>query len=139
MPINFYSAYYASQRKDSTTHSPRACLPGGGWRIVNSRKVTFDNILISSKPLKVNRFVIEKEGVKQLVYYWFKQRDRIVTNEQMIKWYFFVDSIQKSRTDGALIRLTTIVPEGESMDVAEKRLVNFVGEISPIISEYVPD
>ncbi|MDH5388270.1 MAG: VPLPA-CTERM-specific exosortase XrtD [Gammaproteobacteria bacterium] len=137
--INFYSAYYESQRKDSTTHSPRACLPGGGWRVISSKKVTLDNVTISSIPLNVNRFVIEKDGVRQLVYYWFKQRDRIVTNEQMIKWYFFIDSIQKQRTDGALIRLTTVVPQGKSMDAADKRLTDFVSKISPIISEYVPD
>ena len=139
MLIGFYSAYYASQRKESTTHSPRACLPGGGWRVVNSRVVTLDGVTISSKPLKVNRFVIEKQGVRQLVYYWFKQRNRLVTNEQMIKLYFFMDSIQKQRTDGALIRLTTIIPEGGSMVAADKRLFDFAREISPIISEYVPD
>ena len=139
LPINFYSAYYASQRKESTTHSPRACLPGGGWRIESSNRVTLDDITISSIPLVVNRFVIEKQGVRQLVYYWFKQRDRIVNNEQMIKFYFFIDSIQKQRTDGALIRLTTIVPEGGSMVDADKRLVDFASEISAIIPDYVPD
>ena len=139
MLVNLYSAYYASQRKESTTHSPRACLPGGGWRVENSRTVTLDNITISSKPLKVNRFVIEKQGVRQLVYYWFKQRSRLVTNEQMIKLYFFIDSIQKQRTDGALIRLTTIVPEGGSMADADKRLTDFANEISEIIPDYVPD
>ena len=139
LPVNFYSAYYASQRKESTTHSPRACLPGGGWRIESSNRVTLDDITISSIPLVVNRFVIEKQGVRQLVYYWFKQRDRIVNNEQMIKFYFFIDSIQKQRTDGALIRLTTIVPEGGSMVDADKRLVDFASEISAIIPDYVPD
>jgi len=139
LPVNFYSAYYASQRKGSTTHSPKACLPGGGWRIVSSDTVALDGITISSKPLIVNRFVIEQRGVRQLVYYWFKQRDRIVTNEQMIKYYFLIDSLQKQRSDGALIRLTTIVPEGASLDDADKRLLDFTREISVIIPDYVPD
>jgi len=139
LPINFYSAYYESQRKESTTHSPRACLPGGGWYVESSNKVALDGITISSIPLVVNRFVIEKQGVRQLVYYWFKQRDRLLTNEQMIKIYFFIDSIQKQRTDGALIRLTTIIPEGGSIDDADKRLVDFASKIAAVIPEYVPD
>ena len=29
--INFYTAYYESQRKGEATHSPETCLPGSGW------------------------------------------------------------------------------------------------------------
>lgn len=140
LPIAFYSAYYESQRKESTTHSPRACLPGGGWRIVDSKTITLPNVMVApGVSLSVNRFLIEQHGVRQLVYYWFKQRDRIVTNEQMIKYYFFIDSIQKQRTDGALIRLVTIIPEGQSVEDADKRLLDFSNEINSLIPAYVPD
>jgi len=139
IPINFYSAYYSSQRKESTTHSPRSCIPGGGWEITNTEKIMLNGISISSKPLYVNRLVIEKNEVKQLVYYWFKQRNRLITNEQMIKWYFFIDSLKIQRTDGALIRLTTIVPKGESLELADEKLTLFIKKISSIITDYVPD
>ncbi|MDY6836809.1 MAG: EpsI family protein [Thermodesulfobacteriota bacterium] len=29
--VNFYVAYYESQRKGESIHSPATCLPGGGW------------------------------------------------------------------------------------------------------------
>ena len=29
--VNFYTAYYESQRKGYATHSPETCLPGNGW------------------------------------------------------------------------------------------------------------
>ncbi len=32
-PVNYYSAYYESQKKGAVPHSPKLCLPGGGWRI----------------------------------------------------------------------------------------------------------
>ena len=32
-PVNLYVAYYSSQRKGESVHSPRSCIPGGGWRI----------------------------------------------------------------------------------------------------------
>src|SRR5262249_52379176 len=31
VPVNFYVAYYQSQRNGMSVHSPRRCLPGGGW------------------------------------------------------------------------------------------------------------
>lgn len=137
--INFYSAYYESQRKESTTHSPRSCIPGGGWLIKSTKNIVIEDAIAPSVPLNVNRLVIEKNEVSQLVYYWFKQRDRYITNEQMIKWFFFVDSIQRQRTDGALLRLTTVVPKGGSIEEADARLAEFVKNIAPIIPEYVPD
>lgn len=138
-PVSFYSAYYESQRKESATHSPRACIPGGGWQITSMTTEAIPGVTISSVPLKVNRLVIEKGGVKQLVYYWFQQRGRVITSEVVIKWYFFIDSILKKRSDGALMRITTIVPRNGSLEDADNRLTEFAREISSIVPEYVPD
>jgi len=86
----------------------------------------------------VNRLLIEKGEHKQLVYYWFQQRGRIVTNEYLMKWYLFWDAMTKSRTDGALIRLTTGLSGGQEVSVADKKLEAFARVISPVIPEYVP-
>ncbi len=137
--VNFYSAYYSSQRKESTTHSPRACIPGGGWTISEMKTIPIEIKASTDKVLFVNRLVIQKNKTKQLVYYWFKQRDRNITNEQMIKWYFFVDSLYRQRTDGALMRVTTVVPEGAAIEDADVRLVDFVNHVDSFISDYVPD
>jgi len=80
-PINLYMAYYASQRKGSSIHSPRPCIPGGGWRISDFTKRTFSDISIGETPLAVKRLVIQMGDTKQLVYYWFQQRGRVNTNE----------------------------------------------------------
>jgi len=136
--VNFYSAYYDSQKKGASAHSPRACIPGGGWRITSLENYNIQNVNIANTPLVVNRLLIEKGENKQLVYYWFQQRGRIVTNEYMMKWYLFWDAMTKSRTDGALIRLTTILNPGQDIEIADNRLNSFVRVISPIIPEYVP-
>jgi exosortase D (VPLPA-CTERM-specific) len=139
MPVNFYSAYYESQRKESTTHSPRACIPGGGWRITSHETHDVEGVNIGGVPLSVNRLVIQKGDVKQLVYYWFQQRGRIITSESILKWYFFVDSISRNRTDGALVRITTVLLPGQDISIADERLREFAKTISPILQEYVPD
>lgn len=36
LPVNFYAAYCESQVAGDSTHSPRNCLSGGGWKIKDS-------------------------------------------------------------------------------------------------------
>jgi len=136
--LNFYSAYYDTQKKGASAHSPRSCIPGGGWRINSLENHAIKGVKIGNVPLIVNRLVIAKGDVKQLVYYWFQERGRIVTNEYMMKWYLFWDALTKSRTDGALMRLTTVLEPGEDIQQADRMLEGFSRDISPILPEYVP-
>lgn len=132
--VNFYVAYYGSQRSGASAHSPRSCLPGGGWRIESHTKVNID-----PGGIPVNRFVIRKGEYRQLVYYWFKQRDRIITNEFAVKWYLFWDALTRNRTDGALVRLTTLMQPGEDIERGDARLRAFAALAVPELEAYVPD
>ena len=69
--------------------------------------------------MKVNRAVMEKMGYRQLVYYWFLQRGRVLTNAYELKWFVFWDALTKHRTDGALVRVITPVYEDEGLGEAE--------------------
>ena len=136
--INFYSAYYASQRQGASIHSPRSCIPGGGWRITDFGQV--DMPASDAQPgFRVNRALIELGSERQLVYYWFKQRDRELTNEYVVKWYIFQDALTRSRTDGALVRLIAPLPAGETIEAADARLSAFALQVQTEISRYVPD
>jgi EpsI family protein len=96
-------------------------------------------VSVNGSPLFVNRLVIKKGDVKQLVYYWFQQRGRVITNEWMVKWYLFYDSLTKHRTDGALVRLTTSIGLDEDWSDGDKRLAKFAGEVVPKLEEYIPN
>ncbi|MCR4347303.1 MAG: VPLPA-CTERM-specific exosortase XrtD [Sulfuricaulis sp.] len=137
--VNFYVAYYASQQKGESAHSPRTCIPGGGWRIMSLTPHLVDGVKFGDAPLRVNRLVIQKGEHKQLVYYWFQQRGRVITNEYMVKWYLFWDALTRNRTDGALVRLTTIIPPDGDVVAADKQLAEFSGEVVGRLKEYIPD
>lgn len=132
--VNFYVAYYGSQRSGAAAHSPRSCLPGGGWRVESHTKVK-----LGAEGILVNRFVISKGEYRQLVYYWFKQRDRIVANEFAVKWYLLWDALTRNRTDGALVRLTTQIAPGEDLERGDERLREFSALAIPQLTAYVPD
>ena len=138
-PVNLYAAYYRSQRKGQSAHSPQSCLPGGGWEIssINSMDLPASSGMVRS--LHVNRALIQKDDQKQIVLYWFKQRDRILSNEYLVKLYLFWDALSRGRTDGALVRIASLVGPGETDDIVDQRLLRFVATIDPEWARYVPD
>jgi len=137
-PISLYSAYYQSQRKGQSAHSPSSCLPGGGWEVSSfeTRHVAVDDV---ARAISVNRALIQKDRQKQVVLYWFKQRDRVLTNEYLVKFYLLWDSLFRGRTDGALVRVASLVGPGETEAIVDRRLQQFVSTIEPELTRYVPD
>ena len=136
--VNFYSAYYQSQRKGAVVHSPRSCIPGDGWQITSFEQRAFPDLQLEGQALQVNRAIIQKGESRQLVYFWFQQRGRMITNEYMVKWYLFYDAIAMNRTDGALIRLVTPVDKVEDIAVADQRLQMFLKDLLPEMPAYLP-
>jgi exosortase D (VPLPA-CTERM-specific) len=138
-PVNFYVAYYASQRKGESAHSPRSCIPGDGWEITDLTLRKLDGLRVAGHTLRVNRVVIEKGENKQLVYYWFQQRGRVITNEYVVKWYLFWDALTRNRTDGALVRLVTYIGPGQSLQEADAQLRSFAASAAVPLENYIPD
>ncbi|CBK42113.1 conserved membrane protein of unknown function [Nitrospira defluvii] len=135
-PLTLYMAYYQSQRKGQSAHSPASCIPGGGWEITSHRRISLP---MDGHPEMVNSVLIQKDRQKQLVIYWFKQRDRVLSNEYLVKFYLFWDALTRQRSDGALIRLSAAVELGESEQQVEHRLLEFARSIQPQLTRYIPD
>ncbi|HEY0826328.1 MAG TPA: VPLPA-CTERM-specific exosortase XrtD [Ramlibacter sp.] len=134
--VNFYAAYYASQRKGVSPHSPQVCIPGGGWVISDLGTVSVP--LRDGSPLGVVRVVIDNAGERALVYYWFDQRGRRIASEYAMKWYLLRDAIVRNRTDGALVRVITDIARNEDIRAADARLVEFVRAAAPRMGAFVP-
>ncbi len=135
--VNVYVAYYENQRKGNSPHSPRVCIPGGGWQITEFARKQMP-IESSYRNLKYNRVIIRKGESAQLVYYWFQQRGRLMANEYLVKWYLFWDALTKNRTDGALVRLVTRVKPDEPIEAADKRLSDFAKVVTEQLDPYIP-
>ena len=135
-PINVWVAYYDSQRKGDSTHSPASCLPGGGWEFQ-----TFAPYALATAEgrLTVNRAVIVHGDERELMYYWFPQRGRDITNDYLLKWYLLWDAITRDRTDGALVRIIVPLPPGASVAEGDSRLTAFARAFVPALPHYVPN
>jgi exosortase D (VPLPA-CTERM-specific) len=138
--VNLYIAYYDSQRKGASVHSPKTCLPGGGWEIAEFDRKTLSDIKIyPGKNLEVNRVVIQNGEVKQLVYYWFQQRGRVITNEYLLKWYLFQDALTRNRTDGSLVRVIANISSADSIENVETEMQSFIAKLAPSLPAYIPE
>jgi exosortase D (VPLPA-CTERM-specific) len=137
--INLHMTYYKDQRAGAAVHSPRACLPGDGWKVVASQVRPVPSGGEGGAQLTVNRVEMAKGDRRQLVYYWFPQRHRNLTSEYLVKWFMFYDSITLGRSDGGLVRLVTPLDSLEDWDAADARLTQFIGEISPDIRRFIPN
>ena len=136
--INLYVAYYESQRKGESIHSPATCLSGSGWLFRQAGPLILSTTSYKDGSMKINRVYMEKLGSKQLCYYWFPQRGRILNNAYQLKVFAFWDALTKQRTDGALVRLITPVSKSEESGQADARLKAFARLIVPVLAEYIP-
>ena len=66
--VSFYVAYNESQGKGEATHSPATCLPSSGWIFRQSGSAL---VPCNSGSMVVSRVFTEKNGERQLVYFWF--------------------------------------------------------------------
>jgi EpsI family protein len=135
--VDFYVAYYESQRRGESIHSPETCFPAGGWIIRETGRVQVP--LAGQRGLNmVNRAIIENSGIQQISYFWFPTRGRILTNAWELKFYTFWDALTRQRTDGALVRVTTPVYRDEKIENAEARLQDFIRQIVPVLDGFIP-
>ncbi len=134
--ISLFIGYYDQQSAGRTPHSPRVCIPSGGWNINELDTIELSN---AGTPVPVNRVMIGKGEQKLLVYYWFQQRGKYIANEYMAKFNLLWGGLASNRTDGALIRLTMPISSTMSEVVADKRLSEFATSLFKVLPKYVPD
>jgi exosortase D (VPLPA-CTERM-specific) len=139
VPVNLYVSWYNSQRKGEAVHSPRSCLPGGGWVVLSFEPYVLAGVRAAGQPLRVNRALIQLGNDREVVYYWFQQRGRIIDNEFSVKWYLFWDAMFRHRTDGAMVRLVSPVERAGAEGEADARLADLASRVTPVLARYVPD
>lgn len=137
-PVNLYVSYYAAQADGNSTHSPRACIPGDGWEIVEFGERVVPAVQIYGLPLRVNRVVIRKGDNRALVYYWFQQRGRVTTDEYGVKLLIFWDAMTRHRSDGTMVRLVAHLRPGEHESAGDAVLEDFASLAVPRLSEFIP-
>lgn len=135
--VGLFMAWYDDQSKGGV-HSPEICLPSAGWEIAWLERTDISPLIDDGLPFEINRAIIQKGETRMMVYYWFQQKDRRIAWDFAAKFWLMVDGIQSGRTDGALVRLTTLIEKGESDADAEVRLQDLLLEIQDPLPRFIP-
>jgi len=110
-------SYYARQTQGKTIHSPRNCLPGAGWEIVDGGATV---IHVDGAALPVNRFVLRSGAATAVAYYWYQGRGRVTANEYAVKWNLLRDAAVLGHSEEALVRIVLPVSSSQRAPTANE-------------------
>jgi EpsI family protein len=117
--FSVYVGYYESQATGKTIHSPRNCLPGAGWQVVESGTT---GLSLDGRPVRVNQYVIANGPSQAVVLYWYQGRGRVAHSEYRVKWELLRDAAQRGRTEEALVRVMVPIAPSRTFDATDWRL-----------------
>lgn len=136
--VDFFIAYYQTQHAGESMHSPKNCLPGSGWApIINDTAVLQSDA--QGKSVRVNRYVIEKDGDRALAVYWYQASGRIIASEYLGKFYLVWDSLRTGRRDGSIVRVFIPLPRGQNPDQALQTALNFARAAESQLRPFLPN
>jgi EpsI family protein len=115
-------------------HSPKVCLPSGGWtpRIVD--EVTLNT---AAGAITVNRYIVDKDTESAVVLYWYQTPRRVIAGEWAAKFWVAADGLRDKRTDAALVRVTTWPSRGGDQQ-ATATAMEFASNLYPALRDYFP-
>lgn len=133
-PVWLYIGYYGTERGGRPRHVPRGCYTGAGWTILGTRVLDVS----AQDPLRTNEYVIERNGERRLVHYWYRSYRRtgmLGGFDQNLDRA--VGRITDRRADGALVRLSTPILATDEV-TARGRLTAFAAALDPILGAHWP-
>lgn len=101
--VNLFVAFYANQRAGETMHSPKYCMPGGGWEMIDSHGAT---VTVGRTPVAVNNYLLLKSGERMRMLYWYQGQDRVIASEYLGKAFLVWDAMRHGQTAGSIVRVT---------------------------------
>ncbi|MCL4685375.1 EpsI family protein [Myxococcota bacterium] len=143
--VNVYVGYHETQVRqegggggETSIHPPAHCLPGSGWDIIAQEKVVLDLPGMPQRPAEVNRLVIARGEVRQLVYYWYQERGRVTADDWKKIIFQSWDRAREQRTDGALVRFTAPIYR-KAEEQADDALLDIASRVLPLLPAHVPE
>ena len=88
--VTLYLGYHSGGPGSGQIHSPKQCLPGGGWFKLSEVKRT---IQVAGKELPFVQAVYQNDDQKELFFYFFQVKGRVLTNEYSLKIAEITNSI----------------------------------------------
>ena len=128
-----YIGYYGTERGGTPEHTPAACYRAQGWSIEERRTLA----VAPERGLHVNEYVVEKDGRRDLVHFWFRSHRRtgiLGNRDRMVD--HLLGRLFDQRADGSLVRVSGAL-DGD-VEAVRSRLVDFAIRVDEALDTHWP-
>ena len=135
--IDLYVGYYGTAKGGRTGHNPYACLPGGGWGIVETKKVSLKTNNYP-KGVSVNYILARKGETYESVLHWYQSAgNKVLSTGIQQNIDRFIGRTFYNRNDGAFVRVS-VFGKGEYLKEANLLAKSFAEKILDLLPNYWP-
>ena len=131
-----YVGYYASQKQGAQVHSPLHCYPGAGWTVEKVEQMPVRDL--DGSLTRMARLVVEREGQRDVVLYWYDTRTGRLTSDVGLKLNLMRTALLRRPQDAAFVRWSTNIQPTEDLDAATARLLTAVAHTLPRLQAALP-
>lgn len=124
-PVNLYIGYYDTVEQSKMSHAPQVCFTAQGWVMQKNDKV---KILLGGEKKTVNRLLLERNGERTLVYYWYQAGKGVYADLFRMKVSLLFEKIMHSEgfdEGNAFVRVSISVKDASEAIMAQQNLQNF--------------
>lgn len=138
--ISLYIGYRGAPFNESENffHSPNVCLPSSGWKTISIEDHPIDAVP-GFGTINVRKMVIEKMGLRQLVYYWFQTKNRVSSDVHINRYHLTLHALGRDNTFDLFIRPITPLRPTDSLESARLRLDQFTRQMIGTLHEFLAD
>ncbi len=133
--IDLFVGYRHEQKEGIRLRSPKLYFPDK-WNFawLKPAQLTVDEKTVISG----NWMLARKGDSAELVIYWYQIAGRTYAGEFEYRFEQLRRSVIDRRNDGAVIRIATLLRNGESVEKAEERLQTFGADLYPQLVKILP-
>jgi EpsI family protein len=135
--INFFVAYFKTQRTGHAPHSPEACLPGAGWKAVSASVIPI-SVPSTNTTINANQYIVQLEGTQMAFFFWYQTARRTVADQYKYQLYAVPELLFHGRTDVALVRIGTPM-QGDDLASAKAAALNFIQSAFGAVKQHFPE
>jgi EpsI family protein len=130
--------YYPSQTENHRPAARGVLFPGRGWSTLEEQRLSLPIDGTSSHSIPANLVLMQTPSRRLAILYWYQLQSRSISSDHSYRAVLLYNRLFRRRTDGALVRIASIVPEGTDPRATVARQSEFVQAFYPELLRHLP-